>query len=136
MIDDPKSPPDTSIDLYVNAVLGKKAMDIVLLDVGGLTSIADVFILCSGRSNRQVSAIADHIQTNLKKHKIRPLSVEGAREGHWVLLDYGHVIFHVFYKPVREFYDLEGLWTDAERIETESLKKYRNTLTTMEPDDE
>lgn len=131
-----ESPPAPALDLYVNAVLGKKAMDIVLLDVGDLTAIADVFVICSGRSNRQVSAIAEHIQTNLKKHKIRPLSVEGAKEGHWVLLDYGHVIFHLFYKPVREFYDLEGLWADAARIETESLKKYRKEYEKMEPDDE
>ena len=136
MIDDSKSLPDPSLELYVDAVLGKKAIDIVLLDVGGLTSIADVFIVCSGRSNRQVSAIAEHVQRHLKKHKIRPLSMEGAKEGHWVLLDYGHVIFHIFYKSVREFYDLEGLWADAERIETESLKKYREQLKRMEPDDE
>lgn len=136
MIDDSKSLPDPSLELYVDAVLGKKAIDIVLLDVGGLTSIADVFIVCSGRSNRQVNAIAEHVQRHLKKHKIRPLGMEGAKEGHWVLLDYGHVIFHIFYKPVREFYDIEGLWADAERIETESLKKYREKSNKMEPDDE
>jgi len=95
----------------------------VVLDVADLTSYADVFIICSGRSNRQVSAIADFIKTDLKKHKIKPLSVEGTKNGHWVLLDYGHVIIHVFYEPVREFYDLEGLWADAERIMTPSLEK-------------
>ena len=63
------------------------------------------------------------IQTDLKKHRIRPLSVEGRKEGHWVLLDYGHVIIHVFYEPIRNFYDLEGLWTDAKRIQTDTLIK-------------
>ncbi len=113
-------PPGTSLDLdpYINAVMGKKAIDLVVLDVRGLTSFSDIFIICSGRSNRQVSAIAEHIQVNLKKHAIKPLSVEGKKEGHWVLLDYGHVIIHVFYEPVRIFYDLEGLWIDAKRIET------------------
>jgi ribosome-associated protein len=113
-------PPVTSLDLdpYINAVMGKKAIDLVVLDVRGLTSFSDIFIICSGRSNRQVSAIAEHIQVNLKKHAIKPLSVEGKKEGHWVLLDYGHVIIHVFYEPVRTFYDLEGLWIDAKRIET------------------
>jgi len=113
-------PPGTSLDLdpYINAVMGKKAIDLVVLDVRGLTSFSDIFIICSGRSNRQVSAIAEHIQVNLKKHAIKPLSVEGKKEGHWVLLDYGHVIIHVFYEPVRTFYDLEGLWIDAKRIET------------------
>jgi ribosome-associated protein len=113
--------PDKSLYLYIQAVLGKKAIDLVVLDVRKLSSIADVFIICSGRSNRQVMAIAEHIQVDLKKHGITPLSVEGKKEGHWVLLDYGHVIIHVFYEPVRSFYDLEGLWIDAERIETKNL---------------
>jgi len=114
---------DPSLDLYIKAVQGKKATDVVALDVADLISYADVFIICSGRSNRQVSAIADFIKTELKKHKIKPLSVEGTKDGHWVLLDYGHVIIHVFYEPVREFYDLEGLWSDAKRIKTPSLEK-------------
>ena len=114
---------DPSLDLYIKAVLGKKALNVVVLDVSELSSIADVFIICSGRSNRQVSAIAEFIQSDLKKQKIRPLSVEGTKDGHWVLMDYGHVVIHVFYEPVREFYDLEGLWVDAARIMTPSLKK-------------
>ncbi len=114
---------DPSLDLYVKAVLGRKALEVVILDVRALTSVADVFIICSGRSNRQVTAIAEHIQTDLKKHRIRPLSVEGKNEGHWVLLDYGHVVIHVFYEPIRTFYDLEGLWIDAKRIQTDTLIK-------------
>jgi len=109
---------DSSLDLYVSAVLGRKAMEVVLLDVRELTSIADVFLICSGRSNRQVTAIAEFILDDLKKQGIRALSVEGLKDGHWVLLDYGHVIIHVFYEPVRKFYDLEGLWIDAKRIPT------------------
>ena len=112
---------DPSLDFYVKAALGRKAFDLVILDVRDLTSIADAFIICSGRSNRQVAAIAEFIQVELKKHGIRPLSVEGKKEGHWVLLDYGHVIMHVFYEPVRSFYDLEGLWIDAKKIKTPSL---------------
>jgi len=118
---------DPPLDLYVKAVLGKKAVNVVALNVAELTSYADVFIICSGRSNRQVSAIAEFIQTDLKKHKIKPLSVEGTKDGHWVLLDYGHVIIHVFYEPVRDFYDLEGLWVDAKRIVTPALKKQKET---------
>ena len=120
---------DHELDLYIKAALGKKAMNLVALDVHELTSFADIFIICSGRSNRQVNAIAEHIQIDLKKHKIKPLSVEGVGDGHWVLLDYGHVIIHVFYEPVREFYDLEGLWLDAKRIETPTLKKQKSTAT-------
>jgi ribosome-associated protein len=107
---------EDALDPFLQAVLGKKAAHVVALDVHELTSIADVFIICSGRSNRQVVAIAEHIERQLRKHKIRPLSVEGTAEGHWVLMDYGHVIIHVFFESVREFYDLEGLWSDARRI--------------------
>ena len=114
---------DPNLDLYVKAVLAKKALNVVALDVAELTSFADIFIICSARSNRQVGAIADFIKTDLKKYKIMPLSVEGAKDGHWILLDYGHVIIHVFYEPMREFYDLEGLWVDAKRIDTPALKK-------------
>ena len=117
---------DPPLDLYIKAILGRKALNVVALDVAEMTSYADVFIFCSGRSNRQVIAIADHIKTDLKKHKIKPLNVEGTKDGHWVLLDYGHVIIHVFYEPVREFYDLEGLWVDAKRIITPSLEKHRS----------
>jgi ribosome-associated protein len=119
--------PAPSLDLYIKAASAKKALNLVVLDVAELTSIADAFIICSGRSNRQVNAIADSIVVNLKKHKIKPLSIEGTREGHWVLLDYGHVVIHVFYEPVREFFDLEGLWVDAKRITTPSIKKSQSS---------
>ncbi len=112
----------SELDLYVKAVLAKKAFRLVVLDVRDLTSVADAFVICSGQSNRQVMAIADNIQKDLKKQNIRPLNVEGADEGHWVLLDYGHVIIHVFYEPVRAFYDLEGLWMDAKRVTTRSME--------------
>ena len=117
---------DPPLDLYIKAILGRKALNVVALDVAEMTSYADVFIFCSGRSNRQVIAIAEHIKTDLKKHKINPLNVEGTKDGHWVLLDYGHVTIHVFYEPIREFYDLEGLWVDAKRIMTPALKKHRD----------
>lgn len=113
------------LDLFVQAALGRKAEGIVVLDVRELTSIADTFIICSGRSNRQVSAIAEHIERFLKEHKIRALSVDGKKEGHWVLMDYGDIIIHVFYEETRSFYDLEGLWVDAARITTESMKEIR-----------
>lgn len=110
------------LDVYVQAALSRKAEGLVALDVRQLTSIADAFLICSGRSNRQVSAIAENIQRFLRQHGIRPLHVEGLKEGHWVLMDYGNVIIHVFYETTRFFYDLEGLWTDAPRITTPSMK--------------
>ena len=117
----------SQLDLYVQAALGKKAEGLVVLDVRGLTSIADAFVICSGRSNRQVSAIADHIERFLKKKGVRPLGVEGKGDGHWVLMDYGNVIIHVFYSETRSFYDLEGLWIDAKKIRTESMQVEQQT---------
>jgi ribosome-associated protein len=111
------------LDVFVKSVLGKKVKNPVLLDVRHLTSLADAFLICHCTSNRQVGAIAEHIQRDLKKQGITALSVEGIKEGHWVLMDYGHVVIHVFYETTRSFYDLEGLWSDARRIRTESLKQ-------------
>ncbi|MCF8024697.1 MAG: ribosome silencing factor [Desulfobacteraceae bacterium] len=102
---------------YVAAALGRKAMELVVLDVTTVTDVADVFMICSGRSSRQVSAIAEFIESELKKDGIRPLAVEGVNDGQWALIDYGHVVIHVFYDPVRRFYDLESLWADAGRID-------------------
>lgn len=112
---------DPGLTLFVKAALGRKARRLALLDLRGLTDVADVFMICSGQSNRQVSAIAEHIQRELKKSDIRPISVEGGREGQWVLMDYGHIVIHIFYDPIRQFFDLEGLWADAERIDIEPI---------------
>ncbi len=96
--------------------LDKKAYDLVLLAVSEVTSIADYFIICSGRSDRQVQSIAQGIGEDLGKEGISPLSIEGQTRGQWVLMDYSDVIVHIFYQPVREFYDLEGLWSHAPRV--------------------
>jgi ribosome-associated protein len=101
---------------YIEAVNGKKAEDIAILDVREMTAVADAFIICSGRSSRQVSAIGEHVLKDLRQRGIKALSAEGIRDGHWVLLDYGHVLIHVFYEPIRKFYDLESLWVRAKRI--------------------
>jgi ribosome-associated protein len=119
---------DKPIDLYVDAVLEKKAADVVVLDVRGLTSVADFFIVCSGRSSRQVASIADNAERYLKKKGLKPLSVEGKNEGQWVLLDYGDVIINIFYETVRRFYDLEGLWSDAGRIRTDGMANRKNKV--------
>lgn len=97
--------------------LEKKAYDLVLLDVREATSIADYFIICSGRSDRQVQSIAQGIDENLRAQGIRPLAVEGLSRGQWVLMDFSDVIVHIFYQPIRDFYDLEALWNHAPRAE-------------------
>jgi len=114
---------DAELDVYVKAALGRKARDLVFLDVGGLTSLADAFLICHGTSNRQVTAIAEHIQIEMKKQGVAALSVDGLKEGHWVLMDYGDVVIHVFFKETRQRYNLEGLWSDARRIRTESMQQ-------------
>jgi ribosome-associated protein len=99
--------------------LDKKALEPVLLDVRELCSFCNYQLVVSGRSDRQVDAIADGITTGLKAEGMRPLGAEGARTGQWSLLDYGDFVVHVFLHSAREHYDLEGLWNDAPRIPLE-----------------
>jgi len=99
------------------AALDRKAYDLVVLEVGRKSSIADYFVICSGRSDTQVQAIVDGIDEELGRSGVRPLAVEGMPRAQWALMDYGDVVVHVFYVPVREFYDLERLWIRAPRVE-------------------
>ena len=94
----------------------KKAADIVLLDLGELTTLADAFVICSGGSERQISAIADGIVEGLKDERVKPIGREGTSESHWVLIDYGSVIVHVFTPPERDYYQLEKHWSGAKVI--------------------
>ncbi len=90
----------------------------MLLDIKELSSIADYVVICSADSERQVHALSKQIEDDLQLLKVKPLSIEGLGEGKWVLMDYNDVIVHIFLAPVRAYYDLEGLWADAERIES------------------
>ena len=91
----------------------KKASDIVLLEIGGLTTLADYFVICSGQSERQLGAIVDGIAEALRKEGLRPIGREGSSNAHWLLIDYGSVIVHVMAPPERDYYQLEKLWSDA-----------------------
>jgi ribosome-associated protein len=102
--------------LCVKAALDKKAYDLVLLEVGKLTSLADYFLICTGRSDTQVQAICQSIEETMKGTGQSPLAVEGYQHGQWIVLDYGDVVVHTFFEPVREFYDLERLWAKAPRV--------------------
>ena len=99
------------------AALQKKAQDLVVLELVGLTIIADYFVICSGESTTQVKAIADFIEHELMQQGSRPIGKEGLNYGHWALLDYGDVVIHVFEQETREYYSLEKLWMDAKTIE-------------------
>ncbi len=105
--------------LCVNALLQKKARDLTLLKVKEVCSFSDYFVICSGGSDRQVQALADAIREDMKKAGILPLGIEGEKIGKWVLLDYADVIVHIFYEPVREFYNLEQLWPDVPRMDVD-----------------
>jgi len=107
---------DPSLKPYIDALLEKKSIHPIYLDIRGLSSYADSLLISSARSNRQAKAITEHIERRLKKQKIKALHIEGMNEGHWVLMDYGDVIIHIFYEPERSFYDLEGLWSDVEPV--------------------
>ena len=94
----------------------KKAADIVLLELAPLTTLADYFVICSGGSERQLDAIADGIASTLRDERIRPIGREGTAASHWVLLDYGSVIVHIFTPPERDYYGLEKHWSEARTI--------------------
>ena len=98
------------------AALEKKAFDITILELKKASSLTDYFLICSGRSDRQVQAIAQSIEEKMGEQGIRPLGEEGIREGRWVLMDYDDVVIHIFYDQLRRYYDLEGLWIEAPRI--------------------
>lgn len=112
--------PETSAQiarLCAAAALDKKAEKLMLLNVSKLTGYTDYFLIASANSTRQVAAVADNMHLILKKAGIKPLGMSGIKEGNWALIDFGPVIAHIFYGPVREHYDLESLWADAPREE-------------------
>jgi ribosome-associated protein len=109
------------------AALDKKALGLEILDVAGKVDYADFLVLMTGRSDRQVLALAQGIEDTLRKKGKRPLSVEGLPHGNWVLMDFGDVVVHVFQDDARSLYDIEGLWMDARRIPVPMPESMRET---------
>src|SRR5947209_11571212 len=108
---------DERVRLALHAASEKKAHDLVVLDLREVASFTDYFVIASGTNVRQVQAIADEVQEQLRKRLgVKPARVEGYKSAEWVLLDYGDFIFHVFEEKSRRFYDLERLWRDASRV--------------------
>ena len=103
------------------AAADKKAFQIVGLEVADLSSYTDNILICSGASDRQVAAIADAVQRELREVGRRPLHVEGERRADWVLLDYGEFVVHVFTEERRSYYGLDGLWGDAQKLDADAL---------------
>lgn len=100
----------------MDAALDKKAEDVQVLDLKELASITDYFVVCHGRSSRQVQAISDQVEETLKKAKVRPDHIEGYASGEWILMDYVDFVVHIFTEDKRGYYDLERLWSDAPRL--------------------
>lgn len=103
--------------LAVGAAMDKKALDPLALDLRGLSTVSEYFVIVTGTSDRHVQAVAENVMEAFKAVGVKPLGEEGLREGKWVLLDYGEVVVHVFLEPVREYYDIERLWIDAPRLD-------------------
>jgi len=110
---------DRKVRAAARAALDRKAVDLVILDVQGLSSVTDYFLVCSGRSTTHVASIVDAIRAALKAAEVRPLHAEGTPESGWMLLDYGDVLVHVFLQDTRVYYALERLWGDAPSVPVE-----------------
>ncbi|MBW1979588.1 MAG: ribosome silencing factor [Deltaproteobacteria bacterium] len=113
--------------LCAQVAIDHKATEPIILHVAEIVSITDYFVICSGRSTRHVQAIAEHMQQELRAQRLKPMGIEGMREGHWVLLDLGDVVVHIFYEPIRSLYDLEGLWREAPRVEVKTTGGKKNS---------
>ena len=132
-VQDSGAPRQSAIEaaqMALEAALDRKALEPVLLDVRKMCSYTEYILLVSGRSDRQVDAIADAVSHALRGEGRRPLGVEGASSGQWALLDFGDVVIHVFHHPQRLHYDLESLWHEAPRVDIEVPAEARAT-----PDD-
>lgn len=109
------------LELAVKAADKKLAFDMNAIDLQGMSSLADYFVIVSGNTDRQVMAIAEEVEHQLEKSGHFVIGKEGHREGDWVLLDYGDLVVHVFQKEARSFYGLDELWKEATKIEIEDL---------------
>ena len=103
--------------MAVRAAESKKATDIRVLDLSGITSFADYFVICTGANPRNVQAISDEVAMRVKQHGELPLNIEGYNQAEWVLADYGDFLVHIFSPKAREYYDLERLWRHAKVVE-------------------
>lgn len=101
----------------------RKAVDITVLNVAHLTVLADYFVICTARSNKQVKALAEYVSEKLEENGVPALRSDGVREGKWAVLDFGSVILHVFNDDTRMFYCLEKLWSDGDNVEFYPEKK-------------
>ena len=105
------------IEIIIKALDSKRAEDIRLIGIKDLTIVADYFIIANGTSSTQTKALADEVEFQLKQQGTEPIRTEGYQGANWIVLDYGDIVVHVFYKETRDFYNLERLWQDGEQID-------------------
>ena len=115
--------PKTMAREIAETLAAKKAMDVMMIDIGGKSSFADYFVMASAGSERQLEALKDHVEDLLEPRGVFPKNIEGKRESGWILMDYGDIIVHIFDKDNRLFYDLERIWVDGETISAEALNE-------------
>jgi ribosome-associated protein len=116
---------DNQLTEALEAALDKKAQDVVVIDLDNVCSFTDHFIICTGTSSRHNQTIAEGIDERLRKQGVRPLHIEGHKEGEWILLDYIDFVVHIFTAKAREFYDLERLWRAGKRRNVPELAGQR-----------
>ncbi|MBX6422630.1 ribosome silencing factor [Thermosulfurimonas sp. F29] len=104
-------------------IVEKKGEDLVILDVRGRAPYTDFILIASARSARHVQGLAEYLEAETARYGVYPMGVEGLTQGHWVVLDYGDAVVHLFYEPVREVYDLEGLWAEVPRLAPEETRE-------------
>lgn len=109
------------LKIIAKAADSKRADDIKIIKIADLTIISDYFVSANGNSSTQTKAIADEIEFKMKEAGVSPLRTEGYQGANWIILDYGDIVVHVFYKETREFYNLERLWNDGEEIDVDDL---------------
>jgi ribosome-associated protein len=120
--------------LALRAIVAHKGIEPVLLEVTEFCSFADYFIICSGGSRRHVLALAQHVEEALAQAGLKPLGVEGLQEGQWVLLDYNTMVIHIFVQPLREFYNLEDLWSEVPKTQIDTNSRALNpSISSPEP---
>jgi ribosome-associated protein len=107
------------LQVVLSSLDDDKAQNIISIPLAGKSTIADYMVIASGSSSRQLMAMADHLERNLKKSGIRPLGSEGGHSGDWILVDAGDVIVHLFRPEVRDFYQLEKMWADNDNEDAE-----------------
>ena len=118
--------------MAVKTIVAHKGIDPVLLEVTEFCSFADFFVLCSGGSQRHVLALAQHVEEALSQAGVKPLGVEGREEGQWVLMDYNTVVVHIFLQPLREFYNLEDLWSEVPKTQVDIDSSPQTTSTSSQ----